>query len=162
MGDNFYGQPRQGGSPGWVHIWLMLKMKELGPKIEVFICVYLVFWFVFFFPLLREFSSSGFYFLCVLGKKCPSLREMWNHLSQIGTQAQPKPTLGLKPSSWDSNSAKTLLGTWTQSKPSLGLEPTWLGLKPSQNQWYLVLGPNKAQVLDVSSQKEFSERQSDR
>ena len=28
--------------------------------------------------------------------------------------------------------------------------------------WYLVSGPNEAQVLDVSSQKEFSERQSDR
>ena len=44
----------------------------------------------------------------------------------------------------------------------MGLEPTWLGLKPSQNPWYLVSGPNEAQVLDVSSQKEFSERQSGR
>ena len=35
-----------------------------------------------------------------------------------------------------------------------------LGLKPSQNLWYLVLGPNEAQVLDVSLQKEFSEMQS--
>ena len=63
----------------------------------------------------------------------------------------------------------------------LGLEPTWLGLKPSQNPAWdlnpcgcnlnsakthglpteitdLVSGPNEAQVLDVSSQKEFSER----
>ena len=47
-------------------------------------------------------------------------------------------------------------------KPCLGLEPTWLGLKPSQNPQYLVSGLNEAQVLDVSSQKEFSERQSDR
>ena len=38
----------------------------------------------------------------------------------------------------------------------------WLGLKPSQNPWYLVPGPNEAQVLDASSQKEFSEKQSDR
>ena len=68
---------------------------------------------------------------------------------------------------------------WTQPKSSLRLEPmwlalkpsqnpvwdlnqTWLWLKPNQNPWYLVLGHNKAQVLDVSSQKEFSERQSDR
>ena len=34
-----------------------------------------------------------------------------------------------------------------------------LGLEPSQNAWYLVLGPNEAQGLNVSSQKEFSERQ---
>ena len=38
----------------------------------------------------------------------------------------------------------------------------WLGLKPSQNPQYLVSEPNEAQVLDVSSQKEFSERQRDR
>ena len=44
----------------------------------------------------------------------------------------------------------------------LGLEPTWLALKPRQNPQYLVSGPIEAQVLDVSSQKEFSERQSDR
>ena len=45
---------------------------------------------------------------------------------------------------------------------SLPTELTWLELKPSQNPWYLVSGPNEAQVLDVSSQKEFSGRQSDR
>ena len=67
----------------------------------------------------------------------------------------------------------------------LGLELTWLGLEPSQNpdwdlnpcDWdsnpakthgllteitHLISGLNEAQVLDVSSQKEFSERQSDR
>ena len=56
----------------------------------------------------------------------------------------------------------------------------WLGLEPSQNRawdlnpcgWdsnsaktqttYLLSGPNEAWVLDVSLQKEFSERQSDR
>ena len=53
-----------------------------------------------------------------------------------------------------------MAGTQTQSKPCFGLEPTWLGLEPSQNPQYLVSGPNEAQVLDVSSQKEFSERQS--
>ena len=37
----------------------------------------------------------------------------------------------------------------------LELELTWLGLKPSQNAWYLVSGPNGAQVLDVSLQKEL-------
>ena len=37
----------------------------------------------------------------------------------------------------------------------LELELTWLGLKPSQNSWYLVSGPNGAQVLDVSLQKEL-------
>ena len=68
-----------------------------------------------------------------------------------------------------------MAGTQTQSKPCFGLEPTWLGLEPNQNPaldlnahgWdsnpqYLVLGHKEAQVLDVSSQKEFSERQSDR
>ena len=35
-------------------------------------------------------------------------------------------------------------------------------LKPRQNPRYLVSGPNGAQVLDASSQKEFSERQNDR
>ena len=67
----------------------------------------------------------------------------------------------------------------------LGLEPTRPGLEPGQNpDWdlsplgrdsnpakthslpteitHLVSGLNEAQVLDVSSQKEFSERQSDR
>ena len=43
-----------------------------------------------------------------------------------------------------------------------GLEPMWLGLESSQNPQYLVSGPNEAQVLDVSLQKEFSEGQSDR
>ena len=43
-----------------------------------------------------------------------------------------------------------------------GLELMWLVLKPSQNPQYLVLGPNKAQILDVSLQKEFSERHNDR
>ena len=37
-----------------------------------------------------------------------------------------------------------------------------LELKPSQNPWFVVSGPNEAQVLDVSLQKEFSEGQSDR
>ena len=55
-----------------------------------------------------------------------------------------------------------LLCRQNPAKPCLGIEPTWLGLKPSQNPWYLVSGPNEVQVLDVSSKKEFSERQSDR
>ena len=41
-------------------------------------------------------------------------------------------------------------------------QPTWLGLKPSQNPQCLVLRPNEPQVFDVSSQKEFSVRQSDK
>ena len=53
-------------------------------------------------------------------------------------------------------------GTQPQPKPCLELKPTWLRLKPSQNPWYLVSRPNEALVLDVSSQKEFSKRQSDR
>ena len=44
----------------------------------------------------------------------------------------------------------------------LGFEPTQLALEPSQNPQDLVSGPNGAQVLDVSSQIEFNERQSDR
>ena len=46
--------------------------------------------------------------------------------------------------------------------PRAGTQTHVLGLKPSQNPWYLVSGPNEAQVLDVSLQKEVSERQSDR
>ena len=42
------------------------------------------------------------------------------------------------------------------------LNPDILGLEPNPNPWYLVSGPNETQVLDVSSQKESSERQSDR
>ena len=57
---------------------------------------------------------------------------------------------------------ETIFGTQIQRKPCLELEPTWLGLKPSQNPWYLVSGPNEVRVLDVSSQKEFGERQNDR
>ena len=61
--------------------------------------------------------------------------------------------LGLEPMCWDTNPPKTLLGTWTHMAGTQ---------EPSNNSQYLVSGPNKAQVLDVSSQKEFSERQRDR
>ena len=44
----------------------------------------------------------------------------------------------------------------------LGLESMWLGLEPSLNPEGLVSRPNEAQVLGLSLQKEFSERQSDR
>ena len=67
----------------------------------------------------------------------------------------------------------------------LSIKPTWQGLKPSQDPVWnlnphhwdlnpaqrhgfpteiidLVSGPNVAQVLDVSLQKEFSKRQNDR
>ena len=33
-----------------------------------------------------------------------------------------------------------------------------MGLKPSRNTWYLVLGPNEALVLDISLQKEFRDK----
>ena len=67
----------------------------------------------------------------------------------------------LKPfiSAWDLNPC---VGTRTQPESCLGLEPTWLGFEPRQNPQYLVSGPNEAQVLDVSSQKEFRERQRDK
>ena len=48
-----------------------------------------------------------------------------------------------------------MAGTRTKPEPCLGL-------KPSQNPQYLVSGPSEAQVLDVSSQKELSERESDK
>ena len=84
--------------------------------------------------------------------------------------------LKLFTSDWDLNPHAE---TQTQLKSSLGLEPTWLGLKPSQNPawdlkplWLglepspkpqcLVSGPSEAWVLDLSSQKEFNQRQSDR
>ena len=44
----------------------------------------------------------------------------------------------------------------------LGLEPMRLGLKPRQHPWYLVSGSNEARALDVSLQKEISERRSNR
>ena len=62
----------------------------------------------------------------------------------------------------DFGAQETIFGTQMQPKPCLELEHTWLGLKPSQNPWDLVSGPNEARVLDVSSQKEFGERQNDR
>ena len=45
----------------------------------------------------------------------------------------------------------------TRTQPELCLR-----LEPSQTPQYLVSGTNEAQDLDVSSQKEFSDRQSDR
>ena len=53
-----------------------------------------------------------------------------------------------------------MTGTQTQPKPAWDLNARGWELKPSQNPLYLVSEPNEAQVLDVSSQKEFSERQS--
>ena len=99
-------------------------------------------------------------------------------LCMSGTHTLLKPCT----SDWDLNPCS---GTRSQPKPRLGLEPMRLGLEPSQNpDWdlnpcsqdsnlakthslpteitHLVSGLNEAQVLDVSSQKEFSERQSDR
>ena len=55
---------------------------------------------------------------------------------------------GLEPECWDSNPAKTQIGTWTHG---LLIRIT-----------HLVSGLTEAQVLCVSAQKEFSERQSDR
>ena len=90
----------------------------------------------------------------------------WNSNPCARTWTQPKRPkpiwLGLKPSQnpgWD---LTQVAGIQTEPKPCLRLEPMWLGLKPSQNPRYLVSGPNETQVLDVSSQKKFSERQSDR
>ena len=73
--------------------------------------------------------------------------------------SKPQKLVKLFISAWDLNPRA---GTRSQPKSSLKLEPTWLGLKPSQNPGYLFSGPNKAQVLGVSLQKEFSEKQSDR
>ena len=76
------------------------------------------------------------------------LLSKWNHAPQTGT--------------W-THAARTQ----TQPKPWLGLEPMHLGLEPGQNpqssNWDHTPGfrLNEAQVLDVSLQKEFSERQSD-
>ena len=66
----------------------------------------------------------------------PKLYSMWLEIETVRLR------LDLNLRSWDSNPAKTY---------SLPSEIT-----------HLVSGLNKAQVLDVSSQKEFSERQSDR
>ena len=56
---------------------------------------------------------------------------------------------------------KGLVGLHRTVQHGLGLEPMCMGLKPSQNPWYLV-SDNEAQILDVSWQKEFSERESDK
>ena len=64
---------------------------------------------------------------------------IWNCLSKIGTQT---PIAG------------TLCYVWSLSHICLGLEP-------GQNPQCLALGPNEAQVLDVSLQK-FNERHNDR
>ena len=56
--------------------------------------------------------------------------------------------LRFEPMGQDLNPAKTQIGTWI---PCLLINIT-----------HLVSGLNEAQVLDVSSQKEFSERQTDR
>ena len=55
---------------------------------------------------------------------------------------------------------KSLLQYWNHL-PQIGTWSHVLGLKLSQNPQYLVSGLNEAQVLDIASQKEFSERQSD-
>ena len=55
-------------------------------------------------------------------------------------------------SMWDECNCE-MSGTQIQPKPCLGLEPIWVGLKFSYNPWYLVSGPNEAQVLNVLSQK---------
>ena len=116
-------------------------------------------------PQFSLFSVSMVYKPGDLAKGMRTAREFdfgdqwWNHLPQIGTETH---VLGLELN-------KTLLGTWThvagthtQSNPCLGVKPPWLGLKSSQNTEYLVVGPSEAQVLDVSLQKEFSERQIDK
>ena len=63
--------------------------------------------------------------------------------------------LKLYNSDWDLNPRG---GARTQSEPRLGLEPHCLLIEIT----HLVSGLNEALVLDVSLQKEFSERQSDR
>ena len=55
----------------------------------------------------------------------------------MGLEPSQNRAWDLNPCGWDSNSAKT-------------------------HSTYLLSGPNEAWVLDVSLQKEFSERQSDR
>ena len=65
----------------------------------------------------------------------------------------------MNPHGWDSNLVKTQFGTLTHVPRS----QTWPKLMVFQIEiTHLVSGPNEAQVLDVLSQKEFSERQSDR
>ena len=62
--------------------------------------------------------------------------------TQAGLEPGQNPDWDLNPHGWDSNAAKT---------HSLPTETT-----------HLVLGLNEAQILDVSLQKEFTERPSDR
>lgn len=49
------------------------------------------------------------------------------------------------------------VGTWTQPKPRLGLEPTAFQLRP-----HIILGINKAHVLDVLSQQVLNEKETHR
>ena len=62
--------------------------------------------------------------------------------TQFGTEASQNPAWDSNPCGWDLNPAKVHT------------------LPPEISD--LVLGPNEAQFLDVSLQKEFSERQSNR
>ena len=110
--------------------------------------------------------------------KCPPLprpRRFWGRLKTKASVAQ---CLTLRLLCLSLSLLQLLATPWTVALPApLSMEfsrqqrnhlpqtGTWahvLGFKPSQNSQYLVSGPNEARVLDVSSQKEFSERQSDR
>ena len=75
---------------------------------------------------------------------------MWEDVGRLyaNTIETMQLILGLEPTHLDSNPAKTQTGTCTHG---LLIEIT-----------HLVSGLNEAQLLDVSSQKEFSERQRDR
>ena len=67
--------------------------------------------------------------------------------------------LGVEPMCWDSNLAKTQFGTLNLHDQDSNTAKTQ-GL-PTKTR-HLVSGLNEAQVIEVSLQKKFSERQSDR
>ena len=75
--------------------------------------------------------------------------------------------LGLEPTCWDSTHPKPRLGLEPSQNPDWDLNPHGQDSNPAKTHsllteiTHLVSGFNEAQILDVSSQKEFSERQSD-
>ena len=120
----------------------------------------------FFFKLLQPESALCFHrgivqHLQMIKPKLRKSHDIFHTVKKLVNLENWDSSLTLKPytSDWDLN---PLAGTQTQPKPCFGLEPTCLGLKSSQNPWCLVSGPNEGQVLDVSSLKDLSERQSDR
>ena len=101
----------------------------------------------------KQMDTCGGYFAPSISKSQFSMSKNYitRRLERRG-QSETFTDWDLNPPGWDSNPAKILLGTCTHMA-GIQTQP--------KNPQYLASGSNEAQVLDVSSHKEFSERQSD-